>query len=79
MAIELNEFLETQSFQGAMQGVRAGLSLFGIEAGDEICTQMAISVLTGFTMSGGLQPESLERLRDVVLGGLDRAEQCYGA
>ena len=79
MAIEPNEFLEPRSLDGAMQGVRAGLSLFGIEADDEMCTQVAISVLTGFTMNGGLRSESLERLRDVVLGGLDRAEQRYDA
>ncbi|WP_267427084.1 hypothetical protein [Methylobacterium sp. GC_Met_2] len=61
------DFLDPVAFDGAMKGVRAGLSLYGIEADDEICTQVAVSVLTGFAITGGLQPESLERLRDLVV------------
>jgi hypothetical protein len=67
--------LDPRAFDGAMKGARVGLGHFGIEADDEICTQIAVSVLTGFTMSGGLEPESLERLRDIVLRGLKASEQ----
>ncbi|MCJ2087510.1 hypothetical protein MKK88_16195 [Methylobacterium sp. E-005] len=59
--------LDEGIFRGAMLGARAGLGVFGIEADDEICSQVAISVLTAFALSGGLEPESLERLRDIVV------------
>jgi hypothetical protein len=59
--------LDEEVFRGAMLGARAGLSLYGIEADDEICSQVAMSVLTGFAFAGGLEPESLERLRDIVV------------
>ena len=61
------DFLDPVAFDGAMKGVRAGLSMYGIEVDEEICTQVAITVLTGFALKGGLEPESLERLRDLVV------------
>lgn len=63
--------LDEEVFRGAMVGVRAGLGLYGIEADDEICSQVAMSVLTGFAVSGGLEPESLERLRDIVVRAVE--------
>lgn len=64
---EIQDYFEPQSFDGAMKGARVGLGHYGIEADDEICTQVAVAVLTGFVVTGGLEPESLERLRDIVL------------
>lgn len=59
--------LDETVFRGAMLGARAGLSLYGIEADDEICSQVAMSVLTGYSITGGLEPQHLERLRDIIV------------
>lgn len=67
MDSESQDYFEPRSFDGAMKGVRVGLGHYGIEADDEICMQVAASVLTGFVIAGGLEIESLERLRDVIV------------
>ena len=67
MDSESQDYFEPRSFDGAMKGVRVGLGHYSIEADDEICTQVAVSVLTAFVVTGGLEPESLERLRGLVL------------
>ncbi|MCJ2138461.1 hypothetical protein [Methylobacterium sp. E-066] len=67
--------LDPQVFYGAMNGARAGLAHFGISADDEICTQVAVMVLTGFAMCRGLEPESLERLRDITLRAWEASEK----
>jgi hypothetical protein len=67
MRHEEQDYLEPKSFEGAKIGVRAGLKTYGIEIDDEIATQVAVSALTGFVVKGGLEIDSLERLRDLVL------------
>lgn len=63
--------LDEKVFHGAMLGARAGLGLYAITADDEICSQVAMSVLTAFALSGGLEPENLERLRDIVVRAVE--------
>lgn len=65
--------------EGAMLGVRAGLSLFNVEADDEFCTQVAMCCLTGFVLHEGLQAESLERLRNLVVALIERTERRHDA
>ncbi|MET3411641.1 hypothetical protein [Methylobacterium sp. 1030] len=67
--------LEPSVFHGAMNGARVGLAHFGISADDEICAQVAVAVLTGFVMCRGLEPESLERLRDITLRAWEASEK----
>lgn len=73
--MDIEDNLDPQAFHGAMNGARVGLDHFGISADDEICTQVAVSVLTGFVISGGLEPESLERLRDITLRAWEASEK----
>ena len=69
------ENLDETVFSGAMLGARGGLGVYGIEADDEICSQVAMSVLTGFAVCGGLEPEHLERLRDIVVQAMETRRQ----
>jgi len=62
----------------ATMGARLGLLRYGIEADEEICSQVAISVLCAFVSHGGLNEDNADRLRDLVVTALMRVEQGNG-
>ncbi|MGH1571389.1 hypothetical protein ACRAWG_12670 [Methylobacterium sp. P31] len=55
------------AFGGAFTGAQAALKQAGIDVGDEICAQVTLSVILGFVLQGGLDPETIAYLRKTIV------------